>query len=167
PAGPIFTMSNSGTQQLRKLTRKLRKFSPAEERPRMSLNPTLRLLPRMTVNADEPVREDRVVPPGKPRGPLYAVCRGAAAALRLDVVRPALIQGYLDGWDDKHGKPGAALAACKALERWAVVRDLLPRQIPIGVETGKPQGGHIPWSDAQVALAEKHVRPDLARAITL
>jgi integrase len=85
----------------------------------------------------------------------------------LDVIRPALIQGYLDGWDDKPGKQAAALAAFKALEKWAVVRDLLPRPITLGVETGKPQGGHKPWTDAQVVLAEKHVRSDLARAITL
>ena len=95
-------------------------------------------------------------------------CRpNCLGAVSLDVIRPALIQGYLDGWDDKPGKQAAALAAFKALERWAVVRDLLPRQITIGVETGKPQGGHVPWTDTQVALAEKCVRSDLARAVTL
>jgi len=95
-------------------------------------------------------------------------CRpNCLGAVSLDVIRPALIQGYLDGWDDKPGKQAAALAAFKALEKWAVVRDLLPRPITLGVETGKPEGGHKPWTDAQVALAEQHVRPDLARAITL
>jgi integrase len=95
-------------------------------------------------------------------------CRpNCLGAVPIDVIRPALVQGYLDGWDDKPGKQAAALAAFKALERWAVVRDLLPRQITLGVETGKPQGGHVPWTDTQVALAEKHIRPDLARAITL
>ena len=53
------------------------------------------------------------------------------------------------------------------MEKWAVVRDILPRPITLGVETGKPQGGHVPWTDAQVALAEKYARQDLARAITL
>jgi integrase len=95
-------------------------------------------------------------------------CRpNCLGAVPLDIIRPALIQGYLDGWDDRPGKQAAALAAFKALERWAVVRDLLPRSITLGVETGKPEGGHVPWTDAQVTLAEKHVRPDLARAITL
>jgi integrase len=95
-------------------------------------------------------------------------CRpNCLGAVSLDVIRPALIQGYLDAWDDKPGKQAAALSAFKALERWAVVRDLLSRPITLGVETGKPQGGHVPWSDAQVALAEKHMRPDIARAVTL
>jgi integrase len=95
-------------------------------------------------------------------------CRpNCLGAVSLDIIRPALIQGYLDGWEDKPGKQAAALGAFKAIEKWAVVRDLLPRQITTGVETGKPQGGHVPWTDAQVALAEKYTRQDLARAITL
>ena len=73
------------------------------------------------------------------------------------------IQGYLDGWDDKPGKQAAALAAFKALERWAVVRDLLPQPITLGVETGTParrprRRGPMPRS----TLAEKYARPDLS-----
>jgi integrase len=91
-------------------------------------------------------------------------CLGAIA---LDQIRPALIQGYLDGWDDKPGKQAAALAAFKALEKWAIVRDLLPRPITLGVETGKPSGGHVPWTQAQVDLAVANARPALARAVIL
>jgi integrase len=91
-------------------------------------------------------------------------CLGAIA---LDQIRPALVQGYLDGWDDKPGKQAAALAAFKALEKWAIVRDLLSRSITIGVETGSPTGGHTPWIDTHVALAEEKARPDIARAIVL
>lgn len=95
-------------------------------------------------------------------------CRpNCLGAVTLDVLRPSVVQDYLDGWDDKPGKQAAALAALRALEKWAVVRDLLPRAITLGVETGKPQGGHTPWTDAHVALAEQHARPDLARVITL
>jgi integrase len=95
-------------------------------------------------------------------------CRpNCLGSVSLDVIRPALIQGYLDGWDDKPGKQAAALAVFKAIERWAVVRDLLSRPITLGVETGRPEGGHIPWNDTQVECAERYARPDLARAITL
>jgi hypothetical protein len=45
-------------------------------------------------------------------------CRpNCLGAVSLDVIRPAPIQGYLDGWDDKPGKQAAALAAFKALEK--------------------------------------------------
>jgi integrase len=95
-------------------------------------------------------------------------CRpGCLGAVTLETIRPALIQGYLDSWDDKPGKQAAALAAFKALEKWAVVRDLLPRAITTGVETGKPLGGHVPWTAEQVAIAERHARADIARVVTL
>jgi len=57
--------------------------------------------------------------------------------------------------------------ALKAVERWAVVRDLLPFPITTGTEVTKPKGGHKPWSDAQIACAELHARQDVSRAITL
>jgi integrase len=91
----------------------------------------------------------------------------ALGAVPLDLIRPSLIQGYLDAWDDKPGKQAAALAAFHAIERWAIVRDLLPRSITLGVETGRPTGGHTPWSEQQVGMAELHARPDLARAVVL
>ncbi len=88
-------------------------------------------------------------------------------AYSLKEIRPSLIQGYLDGFHDRPAKQGAALAALKAIERWAVVRDLLPRSITLGIETGKANGGHIPWSDSQVASAESHARTEIGRAVTL
>ncbi len=48
------------------------------------------------------------------------------------------------------------------------MRELLPRQITLGVEISEGDGGgHIPWTEEQVALAEQHASPALARAVTL
>lgn len=88
-------------------------------------------------------------------------------SLNKNEIRPSLVQAYFDGLAGFPGKQAAALAALKTLEKWAVVRDLLPRQICLGVEIEESDGGHIPWTEEQVALAEQHARPDLARAITL
>jgi integrase len=89
-------------------------------------------------------------------------------ALTRTEIRPSLVQGYIDGIAGLPGKQAAAMAALKQLEKWAVVRDLLPRQITLGVETEESEGeGHIPWTDEQVALAERYARPDIARAVTL
>lgn len=97
----------------------------------------------------------------------YACRPGCLGAISLDVIRPALVQDYLDGWDDKPGKQAAALSAFKMIEKWAVVRDLLPRQITLGVETGKPQGGHTPWTDTQVEIGIAHARHGFDRVIIL
>lgn len=91
----------------------------------------------------------------------------ALGAYSLSAIRPAVVQAFLDGLDGRPGKQANALAALKQLEKWAIVRDVLPRNITTGVETERPQGGHIPWTDAQVELAERIARPDIARAITL
>ena len=88
-------------------------------------------------------------------------------ALSVDEMRPALVQAFFDGIADRPGRQGYAMSALKQLEKWAIVRDLLPRQITLGVEIGHPAGGHVPWTDEQIALAEKHARPELARAVTL
>ena len=85
----------------------------------------------------------------------------------LKEIRPSLVQKYLDGLHGRPGKQAAAKTALRALEKWAVLRDLLPRPITLGVETGRPEGGHIPWTDLQVQSAEKHARSDVARAVTL
>lgn len=97
----------------------------------------------------------------------FAARPALLGAISLQEIRPSIVQGFFDGLTDTPGKQAATLAAMGVMEKWAVVRDILPRQITIGVEIEDSDGGHIPWSDEQVALAEKHARSDLARVITL
>jgi integrase len=82
-------------------------------------------------------------------------------------IRPSLVQAYFDGIADRPGKQSTAISALKQLERWAIVRDLLPRDITKGVEIGHSDGGHVPWTDEMVARGEKYAKPEIARAITL
>lgn len=82
-------------------------------------------------------------------------------------IRPSLVLGFFDGMAAMPGKQATALAALRQLEAWAQARDYLPRPITTGIEIESSDGGHIPWSEDQVAYAEQHARPDLARAITL
>jgi integrase len=88
-------------------------------------------------------------------------------AISVNVIRPALVQAFMDGMSDRPGKQTAALAALRQLERWGIVRDLLPQPITLGVEIGRSHDGHKPWTDEQVRLAETHARPELARVVTL
>jgi integrase len=97
----------------------------------------------------------------------FAARPDTLGSVSLSTIRPALVQAFLDGLDGRPGKQAAALSALKALEKWAIVRDLLPRDITKGVETGKPQGGHVPWTDLQVEIAERYASPELARVVTL
>ena len=83
------------------------------------------------------------------------------------VLRPALVQGFLDGFADRPGAQLCARVAIKAVERWALPRDLLPFPITTGTEVIGSTGGHKPWTEAQVATAEHYAPPYLARVITL
>lgn len=97
----------------------------------------------------------------------FAARPGCLGAVSLQEIRPSLVQAFFDGLSGRPGKQHATLSALKQLERWAVVRDILPRQITTGVETEDMDGGHVPWPEEAVILAEKHARPDIARAVTL
>ena len=77
------------------------------------------------------------------------------------------MQAFFDGIADRPGKQKVTLTALKQIEAWAIVRELLPRQITLGVQINHSKGGHIPWTEAQVAFAQTNTRPDLARAVTL
>src|SRR5262245_57969361 len=91
----------------------------------------------------------------------------ALGGLSVTVIRPALVQGFLDGLSATPGRQKIARTALSAVEKWALVRDLLPYPIMRGTYTLPMDGGHEPWSLEQVALAERHARSDLARVVTL
>lgn len=97
----------------------------------------------------------------------FAAREDVLGAVSLQTIRPALIQAFLDGLTGRPGKQAVAYSVLKQVEKYALVRDLVPRTFMDGVETERPQGGHLPWTDEDVALAEKHARADLARAVTL
>lgn len=85
----------------------------------------------------------------------------------VEVIRPALVQAFLDGLSETPGRQRIARTAIKSLERWALVRDRLMFPITTGTYCLPLEGGHGPWSFEHVAHAEKHARPDLARVVTL
>lgn len=88
-------------------------------------------------------------------------------AIPVQEMRPALVQAFLDGLADRPAAQKSAQTAIKSLERWAIVRDLLPRAISTGTEAPGSDGGHVPWTDEQVTLAEHYARPHIARAVTM
>jgi integrase len=98
---------------------------------------------------------------------LLAECPDGLGSVPVEEMRPALVQAFLDGISDRPAAQQKAKRVLAALERWAIVRDLLPRQITTGTEAPGSNGGHVPWTDEQVLHAETHAAPHLSRAITL
>jgi len=92
---------------------------------------------------------------------------GGLGGCSVQVIRPSLIQAFLDGLAHYPGKQEVARTALKALEKFAVVRDLVPVPFMTGTSTVGSDGGHEPWPDAHIELAETHARAGLSRAVTL
>jgi hypothetical protein len=78
-------------------------------------------------------------------------------------MRPALVQAFLDGLSDRPATQKVAQTSLKALERWAIRLDLLPRQITLGTEAVGSKGGHKPWTEAQIRTAIECARRSFAR----
>jgi hypothetical protein len=66
---------------------------------------------------------------------------GGLGGCSVQVVRPAIIQGFLDGLADFPGKQAVSKTALKALEKFAVVRDLVPMPFMTGTSVVGSDGG--------------------------
>jgi integrase len=94
-----------------------------------------------------------------------ALAQSVLGSRDVEVMRPALVQAFLDGLSDRPATQKVAQTALKALERWAIRLDLLPRQITLGTEAEGSDGGHKPWTETQIRTAIDHARPDLSRVV--
>jgi integrase len=91
----------------------------------------------------------------------------ALGSVSVLIMRPSLVQAYLDGMSSLPGKQEVAFKALKQVERWAIVRDLLLNEITLGVEIIGSAGGHKPWKEEHVELAERYARRGFDRIVTL
>lgn len=85
----------------------------------------------------------------------------------VEEMRPALVQGFLDGLESKPGKQKVAHAALVQVGKWGLVRDRLSMPITHGCELIGSDEGHIPWTEEQVELGIRHARRGLDRVIAL
>lgn len=88
-------------------------------------------------------------------------------AFLVTEIRPALVQGFLDGIAHLPGKQMAALAALRQVEKFALKRDLLTGTITLGCEATKSDDGHLPWNEEQVEIGERYAGRGFSRVITL
>jgi integrase len=87
--------------------------------------------------------------------------------LPLGVIRPFLVQQCLDALADRPGAQSNMRTVLKAIEAFALPRDLLPNPITLGTEVVGSDGGHKPWTEDQVQCAERFAAPHVARIITI
>lgn len=88
-------------------------------------------------------------------------------AMRVESIRPSHIQRYLDKFLSRPYTQTITRSILKSLEKWAIARDKLPHAIMTGTTAQPGTGGHLPWREEQIALAEKHTSPQVSKFITL
>jgi integrase len=82
-------------------------------------------------------------------------------------LRPSHLREVLEGMADMPGAANNLLSVARALSKWAVARDLFPTSISEGLEGYEKSGGHKPWSDKQLAAAERHLTGMVRRGFFL
>lgn len=82
-------------------------------------------------------------------------------------IRPKLVQRALDTLADRPAQQANVRALLVTIDKWAAPRELLLRSITFGVQIVGHDGGHLPWTDAQVALGQAHAGPPFPRVIPL
>lgn len=95
------------------------------------------------------------------------VARAGFGKMAAESLRPSLIRGVVEGLADRPGAANNFLSTMRALSSWGVARDFFPASLTEGVEPYAKGGGHRPWSDAQLAAAEKHLTGMVRRAFFL
>src|SRR5215472_1110289 len=96
--------------------------------------------------------------------------RDTLGALDVNDITCAHVQAFINGFVGRAGAQGQALTAIKAVVKWAVRNGKLPPDLPYQLkccEAEKSDGGHVAWTEEQVAIGEAHCHPQLARYITL
>lgn len=95
------------------------------------------------------------------------IAEKALGHIAIETIRPALVQVHLDALADKPGRQRISRTALKAVERFAVVRDLVPYPFTTGTYAEQSEDGHEPWTFEQVEIAEANASAPISRVITM
>lgn len=97
---------------------------------------------------------------------LLFVCRHIGGR-PIEALNSAVMQELFDGLSSRPGIQSVTLSAIRQVERFAVRRGYIAHPFTFGVEIQKTDGGHVPWTDEQVAFGIAKTRSPWPRVIAL
>jgi integrase len=95
------------------------------------------------------------------------IARAGFGAFPVESMRPTLIREVVEGLGERPGRANNFLGVMRAVSAWAVARDYLPASLTAGVDPFPKEGGHRPWTEAQIAAAHEHLIGPVRRGIML
>jgi integrase len=96
-----------------------------------------------------------------------SIAKAAWGALPIAGVRPAHVLKVMEGLSSTPGKANNFLSTVKLLSGWARTQDLIDKSMVEGVKPYKLTGGHRPWTQEQIAAAQRHLTGAVRRGIML
>lgn len=93
--------------------------------------------------------------------------RKAWESLPAEGLKPQHVQALMDEMAIMPGAANNTLAVIKALSAWGRKRGHFPHSLAEGIAPFKSQGGHKPWTAAQMQAAEQHFTGAIRRAYFL
>lgn len=82
-------------------------------------------------------------------------------------MRPSLVREIMEGLSDRPGAANNFLGTMRALSTWGIARDHFTQALTTGVEPYKKTGGHKPWTDKQLAVANEKLTGMVRRGYLL
>jgi integrase len=95
------------------------------------------------------------------------IARKAWGPLPSSGLRPVHVQAVVDGMAGTPAKANMFLCAVQALSKWARARDYIEQSLTEGVDRYEIEGGHMPWSPAQIRAAHEHLTGNVRKGIIL
>jgi integrase len=95
------------------------------------------------------------------------IAKDAWGTLPIAGVRPTHVAEVMKGLASTPSKANHFLAVLKQLSGWAITKDLIGQSMVEGVKAFRLDGGHKPWTDEQLAAAEKHLTGVVRRGFML
>lgn len=97
----------------------------------------------------------------------FKIARAGFGKTAAEKIRPSTIRGVVDGLADTPAAANNFLSAMRTLGSWGLVRNHFTLSITQGVEPFAKEGGHKPWTDAQIQAAHEHLTGYVRRMILL
>jgi integrase len=95
------------------------------------------------------------------------IARRAWGTLPIEGLRPSHVKKLMDGLASTPAKANQFLSVMKTLSGWAIVSEKITQSMTEGVKAYATDGGHRPWSDAQVAIALEKLTGAVRRGVML
>lgn len=80
---------------------------------------------------------------------------------------PEAVTRIMDNLADSPGKANTFLGVMRALSQWSRARGRLPQSVTEGVKPYPKEGGHKPWTEAQIAAAHEKLEGMVRRGVML